>query len=79
MWHWYPPPRLLLSPAEIASVLSQVEHVEMVKGDITNQESILKLIQGCDAVLCLQGPIRPNPFKYLFHFYKIQLIPDILT
>lgn len=58
-----PPP-----PAEIASALSQLEHVEMVQGDITNRESILELIQGCDAVLCLQGPPRPNPFKSLFPF-----------
>lgn len=57
-----------LSPVEIATALSQLEHVEMVKGDITNRESIVELLQGCDAVLCLQGPPRPNPIRSLFPF-----------
>lgn len=54
--------------SEIATALSQLENVEMVKGDITDRDSIVELIKGCDAVLCLQGPPRPNPIRSQFPF-----------
>ena len=54
--------------AKIAAFLASLNGVTMVDGDITNKESIANLIEGCDAVLCLQGPPRPNPIFSLFPF-----------
>ena len=52
----------------IAKSLASLPNVSMVQGDITNPESIQTLIQGCDAVLCLQGPPKPSPIKSLIPF-----------
>jgi hypothetical protein len=60
--------KVVPSSVEIAAYLSQLENVEMVQGDVTNRDSILELLKGCDAVLCLQGPPRPNPLRSIFPF-----------
>lgn len=40
----------------------------MVKGDISKPETLPALIEGCDAILCLQGPPKPNPIKSMLPF-----------
>jgi uncharacterized protein YbjT (DUF2867 family) len=39
------------SSAEVAASLAALDHVEMVKGDVTDVESIKELIKGCDIVM----------------------------
>lgn len=54
--------------AKIAASLASLNGVTMVKGDVTNKESIANLIEGCDAILCLQGPPMPNPILSILPF-----------
>jgi len=57
------------SSSEIAAYLSTLPNVEMVVGDVTQRETIDELLQGCHAVLSLQGASQPNPpIKSLFPF-----------
>lgn len=54
--------------SDVASYLSTLPNVQMVPGDVQNTTSLQNLLQGCDAVLSLQGPSRPNPLKSIFPF-----------
>jgi len=54
--------------AKVAASLASLKGVTMVKGDVTKKASIANLIEGCDAVLCLQGPSKPNPIASLLPF-----------
>ena len=38
----------------------------MIEGDATDLNSCKKLVKGCDAILALHGPVRPNPLQSLF-------------
>jgi|EP00979_Chaetoceros_neogracilis_P016007 hypothetical protein len=60
--------RVLSASAKVAASLASLKGVTMVMGDVTNKESIAHLIEGCDAVLCLQGPPKPNPIASLLPF-----------
>ena len=59
------------SPSAIASYLSNLPHVTMVEGDATDVDSCRVLVEGCDAVLALHGPVRPPPLQSLF-----RLLPE---
>ncbi|KAL3806355.1 hypothetical protein ACHAXA_007696 [Cyclostephanos tholiformis] len=59
------------SPSEVASFLSSLPHVTMVEGDATDIGSCRELVEGCDAVLALHGPVRPPPLQSLF-----RLLPE---
>ena len=39
----------------------------MVEGDATDAASCQKLVEGCDAILALHGPVKPPPFQSLFN------------
>eukprot|EP00586_Coscinodiscus_wailesii_P018027 CAMPEP_0172519954 /NCGR_PEP_ID=MMETSP1066-20121228/291720_1 /TAXON_ID=671091 /ORGANISM="Coscinodiscus wailesii, Strain CCMP2513" /LENGTH=311 /DNA_ID=CAMNT_0013302629 /DNA_START=111 /DNA_END=1046 /DNA_ORIENTATION=- len=54
------------SAAEVAAFLSALEGVEMVRGDVTDASSIENLLEGCTAVLSLQGPQRRSQLMDLF-------------
>eukprot|EP00580_Thalassiosira_gravida_P008482 CAMPEP_0201640846 /NCGR_PEP_ID=MMETSP0493-20130528/22797_1 /ASSEMBLY_ACC=CAM_ASM_000838 /TAXON_ID=420259 /ORGANISM="Thalassiosira gravida, Strain GMp14c1" /LENGTH=335 /DNA_ID=CAMNT_0048114623 /DNA_START=56 /DNA_END=1063 /DNA_ORIENTATION=+ len=54
------------SSSQVASYLSKLRGVSMVEGDATNAASCKELIEGCDAVLSLHGPVRPPPLQSLF-------------
>jgi nucleoside-diphosphate-sugar epimerase len=43
----------------------------MVEGDATDIGSCRELVEGCDAVLALHGPVRPPPLQSLF-----RLLPE---
>ena len=58
--------------AEVAASLSTLNNVEMIRGDVTDPESIRKLIDGCDAILALQGPPKPNALLSLFPIFSNQ-------
>ena len=51
---------------QVASYLSKLPHVTMIEGDATDAKSCKDLVKGCDAVLALHGPVRPNPLESLF-------------
>jgi nucleoside-diphosphate-sugar epimerase len=53
-------------PSQVASYISNLPHVTMVKGDATDANSCKELVKGCDVVLALHGPVRPPPFQSLF-------------
>lgn len=59
------------SPSAVASYLSNLPHVTMVAGDATDPASCRELVEGCDAVLALHGPVRPPPLQSLF-----RLLPE---
>jgi nucleoside-diphosphate-sugar epimerase len=59
------------SPSAVASYLSNLPHVTMVRGDATDPASCMELVRGCDAVLALHGPVRPPPLQSLF-----RLLPE---
>jgi len=61
--------------AEVAASLASLHHVEMVKGDVTDVESIKELVKDCDVVMALQGPPRPNPLLSLFPIFSNQNDP----
>jgi nucleoside-diphosphate-sugar epimerase len=50
----------------IAWYLSTLPHVEMVQGDVTDQDSVKVLLQDCTAVLALYGAGRVSKFTDLF-------------
>ena len=54
--------------ATLAASLAKLPNVQMVKGDISKPETLPALIEGCDAILCLQGPPKPNPIKSMLPF-----------
>ena len=54
------------SSSAVASYLSQLPHVTMVYGDATNLQSCHDLVEGCDAILALHGPLRPPPLQSVF-------------
>uniref|UniRef100_A0A7S2EFU0 NAD(P)-binding domain-containing protein n=1 Tax=Trieres chinensis TaxID=1514140 RepID=A0A7S2EFU0_TRICV len=43
------------SSAEVAAFLAGLPNVEMVRGDVTDKESLSELLEGCSAVLALHG------------------------
>lgn len=53
---------------EVAKYLNNLPNVEMIKGDITDKKSVNDLVQGCDAIMALQGPPKPNPITTLIPF-----------
>jgi nucleoside-diphosphate-sugar epimerase len=59
------------SPSAVAAYLSNLPHVTMVEGDATDIGSCRELVEGCDAVLALHGPVRPPPLQSLF-----RLLPE---
>ena len=59
------------SSSEVASYLANLPHVTMVEGDATDPTSCRLLVEGCDAVLALHGPVRPPPLQSLF-----RLLPE---
>jgi len=52
--------------SEVAAYLSKLPGVSMVAGDATDPKSCENLIEGCDAILALHGPVRPPPLQSLF-------------
>jgi len=58
-------PDLNGSSVEVAAYLKALPNVELVKGDVTNQESIEELMDGCTSVLSLHGPVPGSPWKSL--------------
>jgi len=46
------------TPAEVATFLSALHGVEMIRGDVTDPTSLATLLEGCTAVLALHGPQR---------------------
>jgi len=50
----------------VASYLSKLPNVNTIEGDATDLNSCKKLVKGCDAILALHGPVRPNPLQSLF-------------
>lgn len=57
------------STSEIASYLSKLPGVTMIRGDVNDQDSLDSLLDGCTAVLALQGAPAPKPiFRGLFPF-----------
>ena len=68
-------------PVQIASYLKQLPGVEMVKGDINDAESLMRLLDGyTDSCLALHGPSAPKPiWKALFFpsiFYPEDTTPS---
>lgn len=59
------------SSAQVASYLSFLPGVTMVKGDATDAGSCKNLLQDCDCVLALHGPVKPPPLQSLF-----RLLPE---
>lgn len=56
--------------AEVAAYLQSLPGIEMVQGDVTNQESLQELFQDTSACLAVYGPVVPKPFiKSLFPFW----------
>lgn len=58
-------PDLNGASVEVAAYLKSLPNVELVKGDVTNQESIETLMNGCTSVLSLHGPVPGSPWKSL--------------
>ena len=56
------------SSREVAASLASLPNIEMIQGDVTDPASLLKLVQGCDAILALQGAPKPNVIKSLIPF-----------
>lgn len=56
------------SSMEVAAYLNALPNVEMIMGDVTDKQSVNDLVQGCDAVMALQGPPKPNPITALIPF-----------
>jgi len=56
------------SSMEVAAYLNELPNVEMIMGDVTDKQSVNDLVQGCDAVMALQGPPKPNPITALIPF-----------
>lgn len=48
------------SSLEVASYLSSLNGVEMVKGDVTDKVSIDRLVEGCTALISVHGPPKPK-------------------
>lgn len=59
------------TPSQVASYLSNLPGVTMVRGDATDAESCRKLVEGCDACLALHGAVAPPPLQSLF-----RLLPE---
>jgi len=59
------------SSMEVAAYLNALPNVEMIMGDITDKKSVDDLVQGCDAVMSLQGPPRVNPINALIPFLSV--------
>lgn len=53
------------SSVEVAAYLQALPNVELIKGDVTNQESIETLMNGCTSVMSLHGPVPGSPWKSL--------------
>ena len=53
------------SSVEVAAYLRSLPNVELVVGDVTNQDSIDKLMTGCTSVLSLHGPVQGSVWKSL--------------
>jgi len=64
------------TPEEIASSLASLDNVEMIKGDVTDPSSILELVKGCDVVMAMQGPPKPNPLVSIIPFLSDQNAPS---
>jgi uncharacterized protein YbjT (DUF2867 family) len=60
------------SSAQVGAYLSTLPGVELVKGDINNEESLRHLVEGCTACLALHGSVAPKPF------FKALVFPSLL-
>lgn len=58
-------PDLNGTSVEVAAYLKSLPSVELVKGDVTNEESIETLMKDCTSVLSLHGPVQGSPWKSL--------------
>lgn len=58
-------PDLNGTSVQVAAYLKSLPNVELIKGDVTNQESIDTLMKGCSSVLSLHGPVAGSPWKSL--------------
>lgn len=58
-------PDLNGTSVQVAAYLKSLPNVEILKGDVTNQESINTLMKGCTSVLSLHGPVQGSPWKSL--------------
>ncbi|KAL7466627.1 hypothetical protein ACHAXS_006921 [Conticribra weissflogii] len=56
---------------QVAKYLSQLPGVTMVDGDATNPSSCADLVQGCDAILAMHGPVKTKPLQSL-----LRLLPE---
>mmetsp|Transcript_6283 Transcript_6283/g.13630 ORF Transcript_6283/g.13630 Transcript_6283/m.13630 type:complete len:333 (-) Transcript_6283:269-1267(-) len=56
---------------QIAKYLSTLPGVTMVKGDATDPTSCADLVQGCDAILAMHGPVKTKALQSLF-----RLLPE---
>jgi len=57
------------SSSAVAAYLDSLPNVEMIEGDVTNKDSLVKLIQDCTVVMALHGPSAPKPlYKGIFSF-----------
>lgn len=54
------------SSPQVASYIANLPHVTMVMGDATDLTSCKELVNGCDVILSLHGPVRPPPLQSLF-------------
>ncbi len=61
---------------EVAAYLASLNNVEMIKGDVTDPSSIRELIKGCDVVMAMQGPPKPNPLLSIIPFLSDQNAPS---
>jgi uncharacterized protein YbjT (DUF2867 family) len=58
-------PNINGTSVQVAAYLKSLPNVELIKGDVTNQESIETLMEGCSSVLSLHGPVPGSPWKSL--------------
>ena len=58
-------PDLNGSSVQAAAYLKSLSNVKLVRGDVTDQESIETLMDNCTAVLSLHGPVPGSPWKSL--------------
>ncbi len=58
--------RCLVLPGMDTSELQKIPHIEIVKGDITDPETLKGLLNGCDTVLHCAGLIHPKKIQDLY-------------
>lgn len=59
------------SSQQVAAFLQSLPDVTMVPGDITDINSLRRLLQGCDACIAAHGPTAPKPF------WKSLILPSV--